>query len=167
MIRNKSNLKDLLKKSEEYSKKTEISKNEYIKNLEKHKKYSEKFKKNLELYICNLVDFEHNYIWSDDTIKDIIIKHFWQSSYYAPDIINSKTYILNTLQELSYKGKINLICFQNDNIWGNTESKLYFLSKKTNIINPSENLPKQWKAQVGINKGKFPSAIDLMHLTRI
>ena len=74
MIRNKSNLKDLLKKSEEYSKKTEISKNEYMKNLEKHKKYSEKFKKNLELYICNLVDFEHNYIWSDDTIKDIIIK---------------------------------------------------------------------------------------------
>tara|TARA_B100001175_G_scaffold46948_1_gene36296 strand:- start:30350 stop:30847 length:498 start_codon:yes stop_codon:yes gene_type:complete len=165
MIRTQSNLKDLLNEAENDSKKTEHSKNKYRKNLEKSKKSSEKFKKSLELYICNLVDFEKNYIWSDDTIKDIIIKHYWKNPYYAPDIINSKTYILNTLQELSYKGRINLICFQNKT---KTKYKLYFVSKKTNIAKPSENLPKQWEAQVARIGGnwKFPAG-DATHLTTI
>tara|TARA_B100001996_G_C18665159_1_gene594617 strand:- start:52 stop:447 length:396 start_codon:yes stop_codon:yes gene_type:complete len=122
-------------KSEKYSKKAENSKSEYRKTLEKSKKSYEKFKKSLELYICNLVDFEYNSLWSDDTIKDIIIKHYWKYPAYAPDIINSKTYVLNTLEELSYKGKINLICIPIENGY-----KHYFMSKKTNIT--TTNLPR-------------------------
>jgi len=128
IIRTKSNLKQLLMKAENNSKKTEYSKNQYRKALEKSKKSYEKFKKSLELYICNLVDFESNSLWSDDTIKDIIITHYWKYPHYAPDIINNKTYVLNTLRELSYKGKINLIRIPIENGY-----KHYFMSNKNNI----------------------------------